>query len=67
MNMKGSTFEFATGGILTFAYSESLLPIDPASIPNGINNPSSYLASIGRKNISKAQEELLLCHAIFGH
>ena len=67
MNRKGSVFEFANGGTLTFKYSTSCLPIAQASISNKVVSLSGYLASTSCKNISKAQEELLLWHAIFGH
>ena len=67
MNMKGSTFEFANGGTLTFEYSDFLLPIAKASVLSEVDSSFGYLASTGCKNISKAQEELLLWHAIFGH
>ena len=29
--------------------------------------PTGYLSSTGRKNVSKAQEELLLWHSVLGH
>ena len=67
MNMKRSTFRFANGGTLSFEYSSSMLPIAKASILKEVISPAGYLASTGCKNISKAQEELLLWHATFGH
>ena len=59
MDKEGTLFSFANGGTLTFKYANSSLPIAYTSI---VKPPSSigYLASTGRTNISKAQEELLL-------
>ena len=67
MNRKGSVFEFANGGTLIFEYSTSCLPIAQASISNKVVSSSGYLASTSCKNISKAQEELLMWHATLGH
>ena len=44
-----------------------MLPIAQASIITQQPSPMGYLASTGSKNISKAQEELLLWHSTFGH
>ena len=66
MNVIGNTFKFANGGTLTFQYSGSRLPIAVGSIGKE-QNSSGYLGSTGHENISKAQEELLFWHAIFGH
>ena len=67
MNLQGSEFEFANGGTLTFEYSTSLLPITKASVMKKIDSHYGYLGTTGSKNISKAQEELLLWHSIFCH
>ena len=67
MNKDGAVFKFATGGELTFEYSaRSSLPIVEAA--NMVDNtPTRYIFSTGRKNVSKAQEELLLWHSVLGH
>ena len=66
MNGEGSKFTFHNGGISSFQYVGSKLPISMASI---VKVPSSagYLVSTGRKNVSKAQEELLLWHSTLDH
>ena len=66
MNVDESVFNFSNGGVLSFKYSGSLLPIAHASMHIQTSS-AGYLASIGRKNIFKAQEELLLWHATLGH
>ena len=64
MNIQGSIFTFAKGG-LTFKYSSSMLPISHVSIQTQVNSVG-YLASTGQKNISKAQENKFLWHATLG-
>ena len=66
INMKGSTFTFAKGGTLSVNYAGSLLPIAEGSIGREISS-AGYLGSTGHKNISKAQEEILLWYATLGH
>ena len=66
MNLNGSTLKFANGGTLSFKYAGSMLPIAVGSLGKE-PNASGYLGSTGHKNISKAQEELLLWHAVLGH
>ena len=66
MDTKGSTFTFANSGTLPFNYVRSMLPIAEGSIRKELSS-AGYLGSTGHKNISKAQEELLLRHATFGH
>ena len=59
-------FHFINGGTLTFRHASSSLPIAYDSIVK-TPNASEYLASTGRTNITKAQEELLLWHFILVH
>ena len=59
MNVEGILFNFANGGTLSFKYSSSSLPISYASIVKP-TSPAGYIASTGRADISKTQEELLL-------
>ena len=65
-NADGTVFAFVIEGGLCFKYSGPLVPIAHASIQIQTSS-AGYLASTGRKNISKAQEELLLWHATLGH
>ena len=66
MNVEGSTFTFHKGGVLSFQYANSRLPIAMASV---LPSPSAsgYLASTCRMNISKTQAELLLWYSTLGH
>ena len=66
MSMKGIVFTFAKGWTLTVQYSSSILSISHAFIQTQVSSVG-YLASTGQKNISKAQEDILLWHATSGH
>ena len=65
INMDGSKFTFASGGTISFYYATGFsLPIFIASTTPKYSY--AYLSSTGQRNISKAQEELLLWHYIMG-
>ena len=66
MNRDRSIFTFKGGGTLTFKYDNSSLPKTIDSISK-LEKVMAYLASTGKKNISKAKRELLMWHASFGH
>ena len=59
-------FHFKRWGALTFKYNDSSLPKAICSISE-LLSLVGYLASTGKKNISKAQEELLMWRATLGH
>ena len=64
--MDGSKFTFVSGVKILFKYAtESSLLI---AITSTISITShAYISSIGQRNISKAQEKLLLWHFMMGH
>ena len=67
MNMDETVFKFVTGSTLSFEYSYiSTLPVNEASTPSR-DILEGFLLSTGRKNLSKAQEELLLRLSVLGH
>ena len=59
MNVDGSIFTFKAGGTLTFKYDKSSLPKAMGSISK-LTIVTGYSAFIGKRNISKGQEELLM-------